>query len=125
MSKLVLVVDNDPDIADIVCELLRGEGHRTVTARDGQEALEVLAREKPAAVVLDLKMPVMDGVEMLRRLRAQPALAETPVVVLTATQMAQELEEQLRRLRVQCWISKPFEAEEVVAAVKSALKDHD
>lgn len=122
MSKLVLVVDDDPDIAEIVCELLQGEGHRTVTARDGQEALEVLAREKPDAVVLDLKMPVMDGVEALRRLRSQPALAATPVVVLTATQVAQDLKEQLLQLRVQRWISKPFEAMDLMGAVEAALK---
>lgn len=121
-GPLILVVDDEKDIVEIICDLFAGEGYRTCTAYDGQQALQAIAREKPDAVILDIKMPVLDGLEVIRRIRAEPSLASLPVVVLTATQVIQELQDRFRELHVTTWISKPFEPEDLLTAVKRALK---
>jgi CheY-like chemotaxis protein len=80
-----LVVDDDRDIRDALCELLEGEGYRAVSASNGQEALVYLnSREPPCVILLDLMMPVMDGWEFRRRQQNDPRWSRIPVVVITA-----------------------------------------
>jgi CheY-like chemotaxis protein len=82
---IVLVVDDDPDIRDALCELLEDEGYRVVSASNGQEALVYLkTREPPCVILLDLMMPVMDGWEFRRRQQNDPRWSGIPVVVITA-----------------------------------------
>lgn len=121
MSKLVLVADDEKDIAEIVSELLEGEGIRTIRAHDGREALAAAEHHHPDAVVMDIKMPVLDGLETIRRIRKNAALQKTPIVVVTATRVIRELQEEFQQLGVHCWLSKPFEPDELVAAVKVAV----
>jgi CheY-like chemotaxis protein len=84
-SGSVLVVDDDADIRDALCELLVDEGYRAVAAANGQEALTYLSSgELPCVILLDLMMPVMDGWEFRRRQQGDPRLAQVPVVVITA-----------------------------------------
>lgn len=86
----VLLVDDDADIRESLRDLLTDEGYEVLCARDGREALDVLlAGERPSLIVLDLIMPVMDGVEFLTHLRADPDLASLPVVVASASSMVQ------------------------------------
>jgi CheY-like chemotaxis protein len=80
----VLVVDDEADARALVRDILTAGGYRVTEAADGREALEAIARERPALVVLDLMMPELDGFEVLEHLGADPALRELPVVVLTA-----------------------------------------
>jgi CheY-like chemotaxis protein len=80
----LLIVEDDEDIEFMLADLVTDSGYRTVAARDGLEALEVLKRERPFAIILDLMMPRMDGYALLKVLRADPALAEIPVLVVTA-----------------------------------------
>ncbi len=84
-SGIVLVVDDDPDIRDALCELLEDEGYRAVSASNGQEALVYLkSREPPCVILLDLMMPVMDGWEFRRVQKGDPRWSNIPVVVITA-----------------------------------------
>ena len=124
-GKLILVVDDEKDIAEIVSDLLRGEGFETAMAYDGQEALTALRRLQPDAVVLDLKMPVMDGLQVLRHMRADPSLQTIPVVILTATRVIEDLQQELQQLLVHHCISKPFEPEELVRCVTEVLKSKE
>lgn len=121
-KKRILVVDDERDIVEIIREILEGEGYATVPAYDGQEALSVIGREPVHLVVLDIKMPVIDGFGVIETLRAVPSLAKTPIVVLTATQMIQDIMDRLRKLSVQICITKPFEPKELLSAVARALK---
>ncbi len=121
--KLILVADDEKDIAEIVCEMLEGEGYETVQAYDGEEALRIIRGRRPGAAVLDIKMPGIDGLEVIRRLRQDPDLKALPIVVLTATRIIRELEEEFRQLQVHSWMAKPFEPDHLIAAVKSALGD--
>jgi CheY-like chemotaxis protein len=80
----VLVVDDSPDTCKAIKRLLRTAGHSAACLPDGHAALEYLAERKPAVVLLDLMMPGIDGMEVLRRIRREPALADLPVVLYTA-----------------------------------------
>ncbi|HYE59460.1 MAG TPA: response regulator transcription factor [Rhodothermales bacterium] len=80
----ILVVDDEPDLLDLLQYNLEREGYAVLTARDGAEALSLAARTPPDLVVLDVMMPVMDGLDTCRRLREHATLRTTPVLMLTA-----------------------------------------
>jgi CheY-like chemotaxis protein len=82
---MILVVEDDPDIRNLVADLLASEGYRVRTAADGREALERAHEKRPQAIVLDLMMPGMDGFQFLERAGADPILAGIPVIVATAS----------------------------------------
>ncbi|MBC8132351.1 MAG: response regulator [Deltaproteobacteria bacterium] len=82
----ILVVDDDFDIREVLCEILTSEGYRVVDAANGSDALSRLRGDgPPSLVLLDLRMPVMDGYEFLKRRDADPVLRGIPVIVLSAT----------------------------------------
>jgi CheY-like chemotaxis protein len=90
----ILVCDDDPVLRKLLVEYLAGLGLETVTAEDGQEALEAVRTEAPDAIVLDLAMPEMDGMTFLERLRANPLHSGLPVIVVTGRELSrQELKE--------------------------------
>lgn len=82
-SKTVLVVDDDQAILDMVKEALEDEGYRVLTAIDG-EALDLAARHQPAVILLDVRMPEMDGIAVTMHLRANPQTAAIPIVLSSA-----------------------------------------
>jgi CheY-like chemotaxis protein len=84
-SRRILVIDDDRDLLEILCEVLRGAGFETIAAQNGADALEKLAAvERPALILLDLMMPVMNGWQFRAAQGSQPELASIPVVVMTA-----------------------------------------
>ena len=80
----VLVVDDHRDANDILCRLLRLDGHRTVSAFTGEDALATLSLQQPDVVILDFMMPGMDGIETLRQIRSNPQTADLRVIMYTA-----------------------------------------
>jgi len=94
----VLLVDDDPLLADVLSEVLDAEGYRVLVARRGIEALEMLRHHEIDVVCLDIALPDIDGYTFCRRLRADPALARVPVLMLTARR-ARATPGRLRRRR--------------------------
>lgn len=84
MSGTVLIVDDDPYIREALSDLLTDEGYSVLMAREGAEGLAVLAQHRPCVIVLDIMMPVMDGLTFLRHLNATVPFRNTPVIVMTA-----------------------------------------
>jgi CheY-like chemotaxis protein len=85
MRPVILIVDDDEDVREIVSIVLEANGYETMAAADGVDALEKLREgAKPALVLLDLRMPRLSGEELMRELRAKPALMDIPVVVMSA-----------------------------------------
>ena len=80
----ILVVDDEPEIVKMVGRILESRGHRVTTARDGQEALDEVARERPDLLIIDLNLPKLDGFEVTKRLRAAPVTKDMPIVMMTA-----------------------------------------
>ncbi len=87
MSKLVLVIDDDPDQRRYLERMLGGSGYRVVTAPDGEAGLQAAAL-KPDAILLDVMMPRLNGYQTCRRLKSQPATATCPIVMLTTKDQA-------------------------------------
>jgi DNA-binding response OmpR family regulator len=110
----ILVVDDDPAIRDVVVDILAMSDYLVKTATNGAEALDQIRADRPAAVLLDLMMPVMDGWEFLRRCRAQDLYAQIPVVVMSA---ARDVALAARELGAQAYLTKPFDMDAVVAVV--------
>ena len=121
MAIKVLVIDDEEDYRIIIEDVLRSAGMEARLARDGEEGLRML-KEKPTDVVLvDWMMPRMDGEQFCRAMRAEPALKDTPVLMLTVRQTADEELEALH-FGVDDFVVKPFKADELVARVRAALR---
>lgn len=103
----VLVVDDDPLILEVLRTVLDLEEFRVSTATDGETGLQMLAQDRPDVVVCDVMMPGLDGLEVCRRIKADPATADLPVVLLTARDRA---EDQQAGLEAGCdaYLTKPF-----------------
>ena len=119
-AKRVLVCDDDPLLVDLLEFRLAGRGYEVVIARDGSEALRRIEEGRPDAIVLDAMMPVMDGYEVLRRLRENPASADIPVIMLTARRQERDIVGALE-LGANDYIVKPFIPEELVARLGRLL----
>ncbi len=117
----VLVVDDDPDIARFIEINLRLEGYDVRTACDAEQALVYIGMEQPDLVLLDVMMPRIDGVELCRRLRADPATANMPVIMLTAKSISADKVVGLTA-GADDYIIKPFDTLELVARVRSTLR---
>ena len=84
MARPILIVDDEPEIRDTLKDVFEDEGYHVVLAEDGSQALQALRRLQPCIVILDLIMPVLDGIAVLARMRAHPDWAEIPVVISTS-----------------------------------------
>ena len=117
----ILVVDDDRDIVRLVSSYLEKAGYEVVKAYDGETALHVLRREQPKLVILDLMLPDRDGWDVARLVRSDPALAATPIIMLTARV---EDNDKIIGLEIGAddYITKPFNPREVVARVRALLR---
>jgi two-component system, chemotaxis family, chemotaxis protein CheY len=112
-SPLVLVVDDDPDILDAICDILEGERYRVARARNGLEALDRVGEELPAVILLDLMMPVMDGLAFATALRKQPLARSVPIVVISADGNPQRA----AALGAAGFLAKPFDIDALLSRV--------
>jgi len=118
---LILVVDDDEDIARFVQVNLKLHGFEVAHARDGEEALEVIEKRRPDLAVVDLMMPRVDGVELTRRLRADPMTAALPIIMLTARGLTVDKVVGLTA-GADDYLVKPFDTSELIARVVSTLR---
>lgn len=123
MSAHILVVDDEPDIAALVAYHLARASYRVRTVPDGTEALRAIETQTPDLIVLDLMLPGLSGLEVLRELRRRPEPEAVPVILLTARREEQDRIEGLA-LGADDYISKPFSAQELVLRVGAVLRRH-
>ncbi len=118
---IVLVVDDEPRNIEVVTHFLEMDGHRVISAEDGEEALTVVAATRPDVILLDVMMPRLDGFEVCRQLKADPATVFIPVVILTALKGTQD------RITgaaagADDFLAKPFDHVELMTRVKSLIR---
>lgn len=117
----ILIVDDNPDIRNILDLLLKSRGHSTLCADSGKAALALIAQQRPDLVLLDVIMPEMDGYEVARKIRSNPATERLPIIMVTARD--EDIDEILGlELGADDYIRKPFEPMVVLARVKACLR---
>ena len=94
-TKTILIIDDDPIVAVIYQRFLKAHGFAVATARDGAAGLQLIRSSQPDAILLDLMMPKVSGLEVVRSIRAEPALAKLPVLVMTAAAVPAMIEQAL------------------------------
>ena len=117
-AALILIVEDEKDLAEIVSEILKMAGFKTMQAYNGQQALDIVEKNKPDAMILDLKMPVMDGYGVIERLRSRPDFKELPILIMTTLLLEPSRWLYLKSLGSEKILIKPFKTEEVVAYLK-------
>jgi DNA-binding response OmpR family regulator len=118
---VIVVADDDADILDLVALTLEHCGHVVHRARDGEEALELIRRERPDLAVLDVSMPKLDGLELTRRLRDDPDTKAVRILLLTALVQDDDVREGLAA-GAHDYVTKPFSPEELEDRVEALLR---
>ena len=118
----LLVVEDIPDILNLLDTTLKFKGYRVVTARDGQEALDIIQREPPALIVTDILMPKIDGFNLVHKLRIDPETRKIPVIFLSATYVAPEDKAFAVDIGVTHFIEKPVDLDEFLPLVAQLLE---
>lgn len=118
MEPLILIAEDEAEIADILDAYLARDGFRTVRAENGRSALDLHLAMRPDLILLDIKMPILDGYEVLTELRRR---GNTPVIMVTA--LEEDIDKLLAlRLGTDDYVVKPFNPQEVVARVRAVLR---
>jgi chemosensory pili system protein ChpA (sensor histidine kinase/response regulator) len=115
-APLVLVVDDSLTVRRVTQRLLVREGYRVALAKDGMDAMERLAEERPAIMLSDIEMPRMDGFDLVRNVRADARLAGLPVVMITS-RIAQKHRDYAAELGVDHYLGKPYSEDELLQLV--------
>ncbi len=122
MTPRVLVVDDDPQVLKLLRLNFEMEGYDVDAADDGAAALAAAARRRPDAVVCDVMMPGRDGLEVVRRLRADPELSKVPIVVVSAKAQRSDMRDGVAAGADE-YVTKPFDPQDVLDAVARLLED--
>jgi two-component system chemotaxis response regulator CheY len=113
-------VDDSPSVRQMVTFSLEAAGYQVATASDGQEALDMLKAQSADMVITDLNMPRMDGLTLIKELRALSTFKFTPIILLTTESQA-DRKEAGKTAGATGWIVKPFQQEQLLAVVKKVL----
>ena len=118
----LLVAEDIPDILNLMDATLKFKGYRVVTARNGQEALEAIQKERPLMVITDILMPKLDGFNLVHRLRINPETRNIPVVFLSATYVAPEDKAFALTIGATRFIEKPIDLDNFMLTIEELLK---
>ena len=121
MSLILIVEDNDKNMK-LVRDIVRHKGHATLEARTGEEGVELAVLHRPDLILMDIQLPGIDGIEALRRIRAQPALDAVPVVAVSASVMPDD-QRHIVGSGFDAFVPKPISLKPFVAVVERFLKD--
>ena len=120
MSKKILVVEDTEDNRQILRDLLEMAGYNMIEARDGAEGVARAAEHRPDLILMDIQMPVMDGYEATRRIKADPDLKSIPVIAVTSYALSGD-EDKARAAGCDGYIAKPFSPRRMLAKVREIL----
>jgi two-component system response regulator VicR len=120
-KKKVLCIEDEPEMIDLIKLILERKGFDVVGAVGGAEGLEVIRREKPDLILLDLMMPEVDGWEVFRQIRADEQLKSIPVIVVTAKAQSIDKVLGLHIAKVDDYVTKPFGPQELLNSVNKVL----
>lgn len=120
-KKKILCIEDEPEMIDLIRLILERKGFEVLGAMGGKEGLEVIRREMPDLILLDLMMPEVDGWEVFRQMRADEKLKDIPVIVVTAKAQSIDKVLGLHIAKVDDYVTKPFGPQELVKSVNKVL----
>ena len=118
--RSIMVVEDDPGIGELLTLRLENAGYRVTWVKDGAAAMDRIADVRPKLMVLDLGLPIMDGFQVLERLRAQPLWRNLPIFVLTARHSEEDVKRAIR-LGATGYMAKPFDAMALISRIDKRL----
>lgn len=120
MGKRILVVEDHEDNRQILRDLLGSAGFEMLEAGDGESALRVAAAEQPDLILMDVQLPILDGYEATRRLKADPRLKAIPIIVVTSYALSGE-EVRARNAGCDAYVAKPYSPRQLLAKIRTYL----
>ena len=119
MTKRILVVEDQEDNRQILRDLLAAH-YQVIEAENGEEAMAAVARERPDLILMDIQMPIMDGYEATRRIKADPAMRSIPIVAVTSYALTGD-EEKARTAGCDAYVTKPYSPRQLLAKIREFL----
>ena len=119
MAEKILVADDEQEIRNLLDHFLKGQGYEVILASDGHEALKLAVEENPQVIILDIKMPGLDGLEVCKQLKENEQTKLIPVIVITGFE-----DNKMEALNIGAddFVNKPFDMAEISSRVRSALR---
>ncbi len=117
----ILVIDDEPNIVQTLQDRLEMNDYKVITAMDGKAGLEKATSEQPDIILLDVIMPIMDGLEMLERLRKNESTRKIPVIMLTARSQSQDIT-RANSYGIEDYVVKPFDLSELLEKIEAILE---
>ena len=120
MTRHILVVEDQEDNRQVVRDLLMANDYEMTEAENGEEALVAVAKDRPDLILMDIQLPVMDGYEVTRRIKADPSLSSIPVIAVTSYALSGD-EEKARAAGCDDFVPKPFSPRQLLAKIRQYL----
>ncbi len=120
MSTRILVVEDQPDNRQIIRDTLSATDYEVAEAEDGEEALAAVAKQRPDLILMDIQLPILDGYEATRRIKADPALRSIPIIAVTSYALSGEAEK-AREAGCDDYVPKPYSPRELLAKIRQYL----
>ena len=120
MSRLILVVEDQADNRQIIRDMLSALDYELAEAENGAEALAAIAKQKPDLILMDIQMPVMDGYEATRRIKADPATNGIPIIAVTSFALTGD-EQKVRDAGCDDYVAKPYSPRQLLAKIRQYL----
>jgi len=119
--KRILLVDDEPDLTDLLKSVFEPRGYKCMTAKDGLEAIKSAKEKRPSLIILDLVMPKMDGISTYKALKADKATKDIPIIVYTAQDPEVVIKKGEQALDVVDFVLKPFDTKSLISIVEKAI----
>jgi two-component system cell cycle response regulator DivK len=120
MSKRILVVEDHEDNRQILRDLLASAGYDMIEAGNGEEGVAAAAAERPDLILMDIQLPILDGYEATRRIKAEPHLKAIPIIVVTSYALSGD-EEKARAAGCDAYVAKPYSPRQLLARIRDFL----
>ena len=120
MTRHILVVEDQEDNRQIMRDLLTANDYQMTEAENGEEALAAVAKDRPDLILMDIQLPVMDGCEATRRIKADPSLSSIPIIAVTSYALSED-EEKARAAGCNDFVPKPFSPRHLLAKIRQYL----
>ena len=116
--KKILIIDDEPGVVQLIKIRLEANGYETLSAADGEQGLQALKTHQPDLIILDVRMPIMDGYTFVRQAKRDGHLKNTPIIVLTAKEKLQDM---FKLEGIKDYIVKPFNTDDLLSRIKQYI----